>query len=138
MPDTIRRVDYYYTTVSDKPGEAHRVLSALYQAGVNLIGFSGFPHGARRAQLDFIPEDTAAFAKAAKTAGIKLSKKKTGFWIQGDDRPGTLAELAGKLSAGGINITAVDAVCAGNGRYGALLWVKAPEVRKAARALGSA
>ena len=136
MPDSVRRVDYYYTTVSDKPGEAQRVLSALYQAGVNFIGFSGFPHGARRAQLDFIPEDATAFVKAAKAAGIQLSKKKTGFWIQGDDRPGTLAELAGKLSGAGINITAVDAVCAGNGRYGALLWVKAPDLRKAAKALG--
>ena len=35
-----------------------------------------------------------------------------------------------------INVTAVDAVCAGQGRYGALLWVKAPDVRKAAKALG--
>ena len=136
MSDTIRRVDYYYTTVSDKPGEAQRVLAALQEAGINLIGFSGFPHVARRAQLDFIPEDPVAFAKAAKAAGVKLSKKKAGFWIQGDDRPGAIAEIAGKLSGAGINITAVDAVCAGSGRYGALLWVKAPDVKKAAKALG--
>jgi len=137
MPDNIRRVDYYYTAVTDKPGEASRILGELHQAGVNLIAFSGFPEGARRAQLDFIPADSAAFAKAARKAGIKISSKKTGFLIQGDDRPGTLAELTGKLSNAGINITAVDAVCSGDGKYGALLWVKAPDVRKAAKALGA-
>src|SRR5262245_4502710 len=124
MSDKIRRVDYYYASVSDKAGEAARILNELHQAGVNLIAFSGFPEGARRAQLDFIPEDSAAFTKAAKKVGLKISSKKTGFLIQGDDRTGALAELTGQLSGAGINITAVDAVCSGDGKYGALLWVK--------------
>lgn len=136
MPDSIRKVDYYYTMVSDKPGEAARILKALHEAGINLIAFSGFPEGARRAQLDFVPEDSAAFTKAARKAGIKLSPRKSGFLIQGEDRPGALAELTGKLAEAGINITAVDAVCAGEGRYGALLWVKAADMRRAAKALG--
>ena len=138
MPDTIRRVDYYYAIVPDKPGEAARILSSFQQAGVNLLGFSGFPLGARRSQLDFIPEDPGAFARAAKTARLKLSKKKTGFLIQGNDRPGAVATVAAKLAGAGINITAVDAICAGAGRYGALLWVKVPDLRRAARLLGAA
>ena len=56
MRDTVRRVEYFYAIVSDKPGEAARVLTTLSRAGVNLTGFSGFPHGSRRSQLDFIPE----------------------------------------------------------------------------------
>lgn len=137
MADTVRRVDYYYAVLPDKPGEAARLLTAFHQAGINLIGFSGFPHGARRSQLDFIPEDPAAFTKAAKQAGLKLSKKKTGFHLQGDERPGVVAEVAAKLAGAGINVTALDAVCAGAGRYGALLWVKAPDLRRAARLLGA-
>jgi hypothetical protein len=42
-----------------------------------------------------------------------------------------------KLADAGINITAIDAVAAGGGRYGAILWVKPAEVRKAAKALGA-
>ena len=137
MPDTVRRVEYFYAIVSDKPGEAARILTTLSRAGVNLTGFSGFPHGARRSQLDFIPEDPAAFTRAAKQAGLKLSKKKVGFLIQGDDHSGAVAEVAAKLAGGGINVTAVDAVCAGAGRYGALLWVKSPDLRRAAKLLGA-
>jgi len=137
MPDTVRRVEYFYAIVPDKPGEAARILTTLSRAGVNLTGFSGFPHGARRSQLDFIPEDPAAFTRAAKQAGLKLSKKKVGFLIQGDDHSGAVAEVAAKLAGGGINVTAVDAVCAGAGRYGALLWVKSPDLRRAAKLLGA-
>jgi len=138
MPEDIRRIDYYYTSVPDKPGEGARVLAALQGAGVNLIGVSAFPHGARRSQLDLIPEDSAAFAKAARTAGLKLSAKKSGFLIQGEDRPGAVAEIVNRLAMAKINVTSVQVFCAGSGRYGGMLWVKALDLRKAARVLAVA
>ena len=138
MAEEIRRVDYYYATVSDKPGEGASALAALQQAGINLLGFSGFPAGARKSQVDFLPDDSKAFAKAARKAGLKISRRKVGFMIQGEDRPGAVAGVLGRLAAAGINVTSVQAVCAGAGRYGGLLWVKSGDVKKAARALGAA
>jgi hypothetical protein len=35
-----------------------------------------------------------------------------------------------------VNGTALDAVCAGSGRYGAILWVKPEAMAAAAKALG--
>ena len=35
MPDDIRRIDYYYTSVPDKPGEGARVLATLQGADIN-------------------------------------------------------------------------------------------------------
>jgi hypothetical protein len=136
MPDEIKRIDYHYASVPDKPGEGARILSALRDAGVNLIGVSAFPHGARRSQLDLIPEDSATFAKAARAAGLMLSTKKSGFIIQGEDRPGAMADIAKRLAEAKINVTSVQVFCAGSGRYGGMLWVKAPDLRKAAKALG--
>jgi hypothetical protein len=135
MTDHVTQVDYYYTMVPDKPGGGARILGALRDAGVNLLAFSGFPEG-RRAQLDFVPTDGAAFLAAAKAAKIKLSRPKTAFLISGDDRPGAMAAIHAKLAAAKINITAADAVCAGAGRYGAILWVKPRDVKKAAAVLG--
>ena len=60
---------------------------------------------------------------------------KTGFVIQGDDRTGAVAEVVSKLSEAKINITALQAVAAGAGRYGAILWVKPRDVNKAAKIL---
>jgi len=75
--------------------------------------------------------------RGTKQAGLQLSPKKTGFLIQGEDRVGAVADIVGKLAAANVNVTAMDAVCAGEERYGAILWVKAPDVRKAAKALGA-
>ena len=136
MTDTIRRVDYFYIETPNRPGEAARALNTLKDAGINLLAFSGFPKG-RRAQLDFIPADPAAFVKATKRAGWKLSAKKSCFLIQGEDRPGAVGDILGKLADAKINVTAVDAVCAGADRYGTILWVKPPELKRAAKALGA-
>jgi hypothetical protein len=135
MADQIKRIDYFYTTLRDKPGEGARILTALRSAGVNLIGISAFPHGARRSQLDLVPEDTAAFTRAARAAKIKLSAKKSGFLIHGEDRPGAVADAVARLAEAGINVTSVQVFCAGAGRYGGMLWVKAPDLRKAAKTL---
>jgi hypothetical protein len=136
MAETIRRVDYFYIETPNRPGEAARALKALKDAGINLLAFSGFPKG-RRSQLDFIPADPAAFVKVAKKAGWKLSAKKSGFLIQGEDRPGAVADILAKLADAKINVTAVDAVCAGADQYGAILWVKPPDLKRAAKALGA-
>ena len=135
MAGTIRQVDYFYIQAPDKPGEGTRALAVFKDAGVNLLAFSAFPRG-RRAQLDFLPEDSGAFVKAARKAGLKLSARKSCFLIQGEDRVGVIAEILGKLAAARINVTAIDAVCAGSSRYGAILWVKPPHRKRAANILG--
>jgi hypothetical protein len=136
MPDTVKRVQYFYTAVPDQAGEGAKLLGLLKEAGVNLLAFSGFPHS-RQAQVDFIPADPAAFRAFARKAKLKLVGPKTGFLVQGEDRVGALTEIMTKLSDAKINVTACDAVAIGEGRYGAILWVKPGDVQKAARLLGA-
>ena len=136
MADTVRRVEYFYIDVPHKPGEGARALDTLEEAGVNLLAFSGFPRG-RRGQLDFVPADPAAFKQAARKAGWKVTGPKRAFLIQGEDRVGAVASVVRRVADAKINITAVDAVCAGAGRFGAILWVEPRDVNRAAKALGA-
>jgi len=136
MSDTVRKVDYYYVVVPDRPGECAKVLSALAAEGINLLAFSGFP-SARKGQLDLVPEDSAAFKIAAKKLKLKLSPRKSAFLAQGDDRVGAMNETMDKLAGAKINITAIDAISSGGGRYGAIFWVKPEAVSRAARLLGA-
>jgi len=137
MADNVRRVEYFYATVPDTPGEGLRLLDVLRKAGVSLLAFSAFPVAGNRAQVDFVPAETEAFLKAAREAGIVLSDMKRGFLIEGMERVGAVADLVKRLADANINITALDAVCAGGGRFGAILWVKPAAYEAAAKALGA-
>ncbi len=136
MAETIRRADYYYFKAPDKPGEGARIFGALRDAGVNLLAVHAFP-SARKSQIDVVPADAVTFLAAAKHAKLKVSKPKTVFLIEGDDRAGAMASTLSRLGSAGINVTAVSAVRTGMGRYGGLLWVKPKDVRKAAETLGA-
>ena len=136
MAETVQRVDYFYVRVANKPGEGAKILATLREAGVNLLAFSGFPR-AGKAQLDFVPADSAAFKQAARKAGWKVTGPKRALLLQGDDRIGAVTEVVEKLAAAKINVTAVDAVCGGAGRYGAIAWVDPRHFVRAAKLLGA-
>lgn len=136
MADTVREVNYYYVTTSDRPGQGAAVLSIFRDAGVNLLAAHAFPSG-RRAQIDLVPENARAFTAAARKAKLKLSPRKRAFLIEGADRVGAIAEILEKTAAAGVNVTAITAIVAGKNRFGAILWVKPKDQRKAAKALGA-
>ena len=136
MADRLRKVDYFYVMVPNTAGQGSKVLAGLAAEGVNLLAFSGFPSGGK-GQLDLVPENSAKFRRAARKLKLKLSKRKTGFLLQGSDRVGAMNKTLKKLAAGKVNVTAMDAVTGGNGRFGAIFWVKPKKVAKAAKLLGA-
>ena len=136
MATTVRTADYFYIEVPERAGEGASALVQLRDAGVNLVAVSGFPAG-RRAQIDFVRENPAAFRAAAKKAGWKVTGPKKVFLIEGEDRVGAMAEAMERLAAAKISVIASQAVCAGAGRFGAILWVAPRDVKRAAKALGA-
>jgi len=137
MAFTVRALEYFATSVPDKAGAGHGILAALAAEGVNLLAVSGFPAGAGKAQLDLIPEDAAAFARAAARLKLRTRKPKGVFLLQGDDQVGALADVLGRLAAQKIHVIAAQALSAGNGRFAMILWVRPAAYAKAAKALGA-
>jgi hypothetical protein len=135
MADRVRKVSYCYVKASARAGQGAAVLGELSDAGVNLLAFSGFPTGGGKAQLDLVTENVAAVRRAARKHGWRLSKTKRGFLVQGDDRVGAVHRHLQKLADEKINVTAADAVAAGKGRYGMILWVRPKDYARAARVL---
>ena len=128
MADRVRKVNYCYVKVAGRAGQGASVLSTLRAAGVNLLAFSGFPAKGGKSQLDLIPEDMTALRRVARENGWRLSKVKKGFVITGSDVVGAVQRHIDRL-------TAADAVMAGKGRYGMILWVKPKDYNRAARVL---
>ena len=132
-----RRVSYVDIKAPNRAGQAAAVLKAVADAGISLQAFTGFPEGSGRSQLDLVTADVGKLRKVAKANGWRLSAVKRGFLIQGRDRVGAVQRQLAKLARKGVNVTAIDAVTAGRGRFGMILWVKPRDTARAARALGA-
>jgi hypothetical protein len=139
MTDEIKKFDYQYIVIEDGASQTAGILNSLAAAGVNLVAVSEFPNGPGKWQLDLITEDTEdaeALVKTARDMGLSLSQRKSGLLVRGRNRPSAVAEILTRLADNSIKVTAVQALSAGAGRFGALIWVKPEDVAKAAAALG--
>lgn len=137
MADSVRKVRYSYVMVPNRAGTGAAVLARLREAGINLAAYSGFPGSGGKAQIDLVTDDVAGLRRLAKKSGWRLSAVKKGFLVQGDDRIGGVHRHLAKLAQAKVSVVAADAVAAGKGRYGMILWVKAKDYARAARALGA-
>ena len=111
------------------------VLEEIKKENVNLLACSGFPDKGGKSQLDIIAKNLGPVRRIARDNGWRMSRIKKGFLIQGRDRPGAVHRHIQKLADNRINITAADAIVAGKGQYGMLLWVKEKDYNRASRAL---
>lgn len=137
MADRVWKVNYCYVKVPNRAGQGASILGQLSEAGVNLLAYSGFPVRGGRSQLDFVPQDMAALRRVARQNNWRLSKVKRAFLMTGGDRVGAAQRHIAKLANARVNVVAADAVCAGQGRYGMILWVRPGDYATAARVLGA-
>ena len=137
MAYQIRKVNYCYVTVPSRAGQGVKILGELKDAGVNLLAFSGFPGKGGKSQVDLVSNDMAGIRRVAKKNAWRLSKTKKGFLVQGSDELGAIHKVLARLADEKINVVAADAVAAGKGRYGMIMWVKPKDYNRAARLINA-
>lgn len=135
MGFTVRRIDYFYVTVTDSPAVGYEVLSDLAEQGVNLVATSAVPFGPARTQLTVFPDDTAKMQRAAQQANIPLDGPHPALVVQGDDEVGALAQVHEKLFDANVHVFASTGVADGRGGYGYIIFVRPEEYERAAEAL---
>jgi len=135
MAFKIRKVDYFYCSVVDQPGEAYKLLSQLVQGGINLLAFTAIPVGPNRTQLTLFPEIPGKLVNDAKNAGFKLDGPHPALLVQGDDELGAVADIHQILFEASVNVYASNGVTDSNGSFGYLLYVRPEDYERAASAL---
>ncbi len=135
MSFRIQKVDYFYTTVVDQPGEAYKFLSTLAKAGINLLAFTAIPIGLMRTQLSIFPEDASKFIALSNSSGIQIDGPHPAILVQGDDQLGAFADIHQKLYQADVNVYACSGVTDGKGTFGYLLYIRPEQFDKAIKAL---
>jgi hypothetical protein len=137
MAYTIRRAEYFYTTVNDEPGDRYQLLTHLAGLGINLLAFTGMPLGPTRTQLTLFPEDPALMIEAARKAGLALDGPHTALLVQGDDELGAFARIHARLHEAQVNVYASSGVVGeSRGTFGYILYVRPEDYARAVQALG--
>ncbi len=136
MACTIKKVEYYFTTVEDQPGEAYNILKLLADAGVNQLAFSVIPCGPDATQLAIFPEEPAKLKHEAQLAGMILNGPHHALLVQGDDELGALVDIHQQLFKANINVYASNGVTDGTCCYGYLIYIKEDDYERATEILG--
>ena len=136
MAMSIRRAEYFYTTVRDEPGEAYKLLSRLADLRIDLLAFTAIPVGPMHTQLTLFPEDALRLRSEAEKTGLVLDGPHPAFLVQGDDELGALAGIHVKLYEARINVYASTGVTDGRGCFGYVLYIRPEDYESAVTALG--
>jgi hypothetical protein len=135
MAAKVCRVEYFYATIKDRPGEAYHLLSQLAAAQVNLLAFSAIPLGPEVTQLALFPEQTDLLIRAADRTGTILTGPHRAFIVHGDDELGAFASIHMRLADARINVYASSGVTDGRGGFGYVLYVRPEDYERAAHVL---
>lgn len=138
MSARIFSVDYYYTTVANRPGQGCKFLESLAAGEVNLLAFNAFPVGSENTQLVIYPQNATWLGELARRQGLTLHGPHHALLVQGDDELGALVRIHQKLCDADINVSSSTGLTDGHGRYRYIMHVQPEEYDRALEVLGVA
>jgi hypothetical protein len=136
MACNISKVEYFNTTIIDRPGEAYKFLSQLSLLRINLLAFTAIPVSPTDTKLTIYPENPKFMKNEAARAGLYLEGPKPALLVQCDDRLGALADIHLRIYEADVNVESASGVTDGRGAFGYVIHVKTEDFDKAAEALG--
>ena len=94
----------FNVSLTDKPGELSTVASAVGYEGINIVGCVGI--GRSSASVTMVTDDEEATSKVLESMGRKFETNEL-IITSLSNKPGSLAEMAMKLSDSGVNIVSL-------------------------------
>lgn len=92
--------------VDNEPGALASVAKAISDAGVNISAATCLD-AAGRAELHILVPHASAARHALAISQVAVTREREVAVVEVDDRPGILADLAGKIAAAGVNLDLV-------------------------------
>ncbi len=130
----MRKVTQLTLTMQSKPGVLAALCATLANAGINIEGVCA-PETAGKGKIRLLVGDAAAAQAVLKQAKVRAGIEEA-LALALENRPGSLAEVAGKLARARVNVKCAYATTHGPGGQATVI-LTVPNVAKAMAALGS-
>jgi len=132
----ITRVDVFSAGVQNKPGATAKKLQKLRDAKVNLKFVLARRTDKRPVRgVVFVAPIKGAAVRAAKKAGFKKSPRLVGLRVEGNDRVGMSAKMAGAVAEAGVNLRGMAAISLGGKFASVFAFDSVKDANAATRAL---
>src|SRR3954451_21990330 len=92
--------------VDNEPGALADVAKAISDAGVNIAAATCLGNGAT-AELHILVPHASAAKHALAITQLAVTREREVVVVEVDDRPGVLADLAGRIGTAGVNLDLV-------------------------------
>lgn len=130
----MRKVTQLTLTMQSKPGVLAALCATLANAGINIEGVCA-PETAGKGKIRLLVGDAAAAQAVLKQAKVRAGIEEA-LALALENRPGSLAEVAGKLARARVNVKCAYATTHGPGGQATVI-LTVSNVAKAMAALGS-
>jgi len=100
-------IDMVIEFENDQPGALAEVASALSSAGVNIAAATHLGKGQSAELHILVPHAEPVRHALAVVHSVSITREREVVAVQAHDRPGELADFAGKIAAAGVNIDQV-------------------------------
>jgi hypothetical protein len=134
------RIDTWAASIEDKPGSLAAKLQALASAGVNLefVIARRAPDKPGTGVVFAAPIQGAAACRTARQTGFEKTQSLHTVRVEGPDRPGQGAVMAGVLADKGLNLRGLSAAAIGRKFVAYIAVDSASDATKAVRTLQGA
>ncbi len=126
-----KKVEYFHSTVSERPGTGAAMLEALARNEVNLVAYSATPTGPINTLCTLFPEDSDRLIQAAQKEGLTLEGPHCALLVEGEDRIGALDEVFRKLYDASIDVYSSTAIASRKGLFGCLIYLRPRDIERA-------
>lgn len=133
----VSRAEMWSAMIGDRPGGAAEVLAPVAKAGADfeVVFARRAPEQPGKGLLFVLPVKGAKVINAAQEAGLARVEGVHTVKVEGSNKPGTTAAIAGALASAGISFRAFSATAVGKKFAGYLALDSAADAAKAASVL---
>jgi hypothetical protein len=136
MPLNVQRVDYYNLEVDEHVAQGAAMLGTIVGAGADFLAYKAVSVRPGRTRFALFPIDGSKLLEGAIKTGLAVDGPHPAVLVVGDERPGALADIYGRLAQAGIAVEESAGIAHVNDGYGVVLYLRPADCDRAIRALG--